>query len=107
MDDYEFTHDVTIPGGRVVFRFRNTGSVDQEAVLVALPTDLAPLRQQLASDERLAVETIAVLPARPPGRRGMFAVDLAAGRYELVCFVMDADGVDHSTKGMGLEFRVG
>jgi hypothetical protein len=70
MDDYEFTHDVTIPGGRVVFPFRNTGSVDQEVVLVALSTDPAPLRQQLASDERLAVETIAVLPARPQGGAG-------------------------------------
>jgi hypothetical protein len=46
------------------------------------------------------------MPARPPGSTTSVAVDLAPGRYGLVCFLPDPDGQQHAQKGMSSEFRI-
>ena len=107
MREYAFEHLPTAPSGRVVVQVENAGSLPHQMVLVKLPEDLPPLAEQLRSETRQAVETLANLLDRPAGSRDTLAVDLDAGRYGLVCFLRDPDGVQHHAKGMSSEFRVG
>ncbi len=95
-----------IPAGRTVFRVRNPSALAHDLSLVALPEDLPPIIEQLRSDDRQTVITLARLPSRPPGSADAFAVDLPAGRYALVCFEKDAGGEVHALKGQAVELRV-
>jgi hypothetical protein len=106
MAEYSFRHPAEVPPGRTVFRVHNAGSLPHSLVLVELPEDFPPLAEQLTSDVRRAVPTLARVPERPPGSRDTFAVDLAPGRYGLICLVTDPDGVTHGQKGMNSELRV-
>lgn len=107
MTDNRFVYDgETLPRGRVVFRLVNEGRSDHEVVLLPLPEEFPPIEEQLRSDERRALETVAGPPAVDPGDNQTFAVDLTPGRYAMVCFVLDEDGVPHSLKGMASEFGV-
>lgn len=104
----EYTFSLVPPrrAGRVVFRVRNTGQEVHELVLVALPEDLPPLGQQLRSEARRSVRTIATLPPRRPGENGAFAANLGPGRYGVVCFLETSDGELHARKGMHAEFVI-
>jgi len=106
MRDYAYEHLPTAPSGRVVVKVDNAGTIPHQMVLVKLPDDLPPLAEQLRSENRQAVETLANLAERPAGGRDTIAVDLDAGRYGLICFLRDPDGVQHHAKGMSSEFRV-
>lgn len=107
LDEYAIDHDATaLDAGRVVFEARNEGEEAHELVVVPLEEDMPPLEQQLRGDERRSVGTLALLPALDPGEAGMFAVDLEAGRYGLLCFVEGPEGVPHALRGMHTEFRV-
>lgn len=106
MAEFRFDYDVTPPAGRVVFRARNLGRANHELLLLSLPADLPPVREQLQSSERRPVNTVGRIPPRVPGATGTFAVDLVPGRYAMVCFVVDPDGEQHAVKGMTAEFRV-
>jgi hypothetical protein len=104
----EFRFDLappTVPG-RHVFQAENRGTIDHSLTLIALPDDFPPLDEQLRGDTRRGATTLASLRRRPPGAKGIFAVDLLPGRYGLVCFVPDEAGVSHAVKGMNAEFRV-
>lgn len=106
MREYRFDHPPQAPRGRVVFRVRNSGALTHELILVQLAEDVPPIQEQIRSDARRAVDTIATLRNRPPGSNGTFAADLQPGRYAFICFIRDADGVSHAIKGMASEFRV-
>lgn len=106
MEEFAFEHRQEVPAGRVVIEAANTGQLEHELQLIPLPEDLPPIPEQLRSEERRAVPTTAILDSREPGGTGVLAVDLAPGRYGLVCFVLDGDGVAHALKGMSSEFRV-
>ena len=106
MDEYRFSLDPPGRRGRTVFRARNAGRLDHEMVLVVLPEGFPPIDEQLRSDNRRAVDTVASVPSRRPGRSGAFAVDLSPGRYALLCFVADDDGEQHVRKGMSVEFTI-
>ena len=100
MADYSFQHPPEVAPGRIVFRISNAGARVHSLVLVELPEDLPPIGEQLRSDTRQPVANLARLPERPGGSRDTFAVDLVPGRYGMVCFVTDPDGVSHALKGM-------
>jgi hypothetical protein len=106
MSEYAFQHPPDVAPGRVVFRISNAGALPHSMVLVELPDDLPPIVEQLRFGAPQPVANLARLPERPPGSRDTFAVDLRPGRYGMVCFVTDPDGVTHALKGMGSEFRV-
>jgi hypothetical protein len=106
MREFTFEYDVRPTAGRVVFRARNLGRANHELLLVRLPEDHPPIREQLQSDKRRAVRSVGRVPSRAPGATGTFAVDLKPGRYAIVCFIADADGEQHAAKGMAAEFRV-
>lgn len=104
--DYVLDHQGEIPAGRAVLRIRNRSRLSHDLSLVALPEDVPPINEQLRSPGRRAVTTLARLPSRPPGSTDAFAVDLAPGRYALLCFEQDGTGGTHALKGMAVEFRV-
>ena len=106
MSDYRFEHASEAPAGRVVVRVANAGAQPHSLVLVELDEDIPPLDEQLRSEARRGVPTLAQIPERPPGSTDVFAVDLVPGRYGFICFVKDADGVPHYLKGMSSELRV-
>ncbi|HVE47470.1 MAG TPA: hypothetical protein VNA57_12090 [Acidimicrobiales bacterium] len=108
MRDFAFDYKGVIPGGRVVFRARNTGSEQHQLELVPLGEDYPPLDEQLRGGTRRIVLAVAGLPRRGPGKSGAFAADLVPGsRYGFVCFVEGEDGEVHALKGMSSEFRAG
>lgn len=106
MRECGFAFDPVIHPGRVVFRVHNTGRLQHELVMVPLPKDFHFHPDQSAST-RTGLSTLAILARRQPGQDGTFAADLTPGRYGFVCFVTDADGVQHYFKGMTSEFTVG
>ena len=106
MREYRFDFEPDVPSGRVVFDVANAGAADHALTLIRLPEDYPPIDAQLHSDERRPAATLARVPATAPGGGSHFAVDLVPGRYAMVCFVTDADGVIHGLKGMNAEFRV-
>ncbi len=106
MAEYRFDLASAVPRGRVVFDVANIGAIDHALTLIELPEDVPPLDVQLHSTERRGAATLARVPSRPPGGGSRFAVDLPPGRYGLVCFLADPDGVIHALKGMNAEFRV-
>ncbi|MDP9403181.1 MAG: hypothetical protein M3P85_07555 [Actinomycetota bacterium] len=109
LDEYRFGISRSVPAGRVIFRFRNTGREIHRPALFALPDDLPPLDEQLRGSQRRAITPFAGMSNRAPGATGTFAVDLAEGRrYGFVCFARGPDNRSpHSLKGMSSEFRIG
>lgn len=106
MREYGFNLGSTIPTGRVVFEVTNTGRLEHEVVLLALPEGAPSVAEQLRTGKGLTLRTQAVLPRLAPGAGTTFAADLVPSRYALLCFVKDGDGQDHVRKGMTAEFRV-
>lgn len=106
MREYGFAYEPPRAGGRVVFEVHNRGTLPHDLAVMPLPPDLPPLDEQLRGTARRLVPILANVPARPPGSRTTFAVDLGPGRYGLVCFVLDPDGRQHAQKGMSSEFTV-
>lgn len=106
MREYAFEFTPPRRAGRIVFRARNAGRADHELKLLVLPEDVPQIGEQLRSSGRRLVPSVATMLVRPPGRTGSFAVELTPGRYALVCFAADPDGVQHAHKGMASEFRL-
>lgn len=96
-----------IPAGRVVFRAANRGQTNHQVLLVRIPKDVPDLTAQLRSPQRRQVEAIEYLPDLEPGSSSVFASDLFAGRYGLICFLTAPDGASHAVKGMSAELVVG
>ncbi len=107
MREYRFDHVAQAPSGRVTVRAHNAGSVTHELTLVRLPADYpATIDEQLHAPTRRSLDTVAILFNRRPGGDGVFAADLAPGRYGFICFLKDPDGVAHAFKGMSSVFTV-
>lgn len=105
MSEYRFDHAPLVGRGRVVIDVRNEGRRDHEVSLVPLPPDFPPIARQLRSETRRPLPAMANV-SRQPGERRVFAVDLRPGRYALLCFLREGDGVTHALKGMASELRV-
>jgi len=103
MQEYSFSHPKIVPNGRVVFRVRNAGRTFHRMILVPLPKDFPPILQQIQGEERRFIDPRAGIPDLQPGQEDAFAVDLARGRYGLICLAQDPDGQTHARKGMASE----
>lgn len=106
LDEYAFDVPETVPPGRTVFQVTNHGDEAHELVLLRLPDEAGQLGELLGSSTPRALPPTYVVPAREPGQSGEFVVELEPGRYGLVCFLEDADGVRHDQHGMFAEFEV-
>ena len=90
---------VSAPAGPVTFTLTNDGSIDHE--MVVLKTD-TPVDQLQVTDGKVSEDTsqgeVAELGA---GKSKSVTLDLAAGKYVLVCNIKD-----HYTMGMRAPFTV-
>lgn len=99
---FDFGH---FQAGRVVVRVQNAGKLPHELVIASVPKDSPPFEQQ--AQGQIGFAPLFLMPKRPPGGAGMFAIDLAPGRYAMICLIQDSDGIGHHKKGMVSEFTVG
>lgn len=109
MREYAFDYDdgISIPAGRVILQLQNVDGIDHEMVLLAMTDDFPLSIEEVAqTPEQEAFPTIVALPAIEPDGRGVVALDLAPGRYAMICQLDDPDGENHFKKGMSSEFRV-
>ncbi len=106
MRRYRFAYTPPRVPGRVVFKISNGDTLVHDLVLLLIPKDVPPIDVQLRGTKRAFAPIIADLPPRSPDTTTSVAVDLAPGRYGLVCFVRDPDGQQHAQKGMAAEFRI-
>ena len=106
MTENHFAYSTSIGRGRTVFVALNKGHVMHRLELVPLPKDFPPIAVQLHGTVRRPVQVIASTPQTPPGQTGSFAVDLSPGRFALVSFLIDQDGISQAVKGMATEFVV-
>ncbi len=105
MSEFRFNVSGALRSGRTVITVRNVGQLQHEFILEELPADFPPFDQQIHSTQRRSLPTLA-LARRDPGGSRTFAVDLKPGRYAIVCFIHDPDGLTHALKGMDAELRV-
>lgn len=104
-DSYAFERRPLRPG-RVLVRAHNHGETEHDVALVELPDDVAGAQEWLDSGVG-GVQPVYTMAERSPGQEGVFAVDLAAGHYGMLCLVEDEDGTPHYRQGMLADFRVG
>lgn len=108
MREYAYGYEAAIPAGRVVLELHNADDVGHELVLLAMEEEFPLTIGEVArTPEQEAFPTVADLPTMEPGGRGVVALDLAPGRYAMICLLDDPDGENHFQKGMSSEFRVG
>lgn len=107
MAEYSIAAPSVVPAGRALFRVRNAGHIDHQLSVVALPDDFpVTFQAQFDSPNRIALPVLIQLPRQRPGQTDspngseVFAIDLAPGRYGLMCSLVDADQVGHERKGM-------
>lgn len=110
MHDHAFTfdeHGLSLWPGRVVFRAHNHGESDHEVILAELPDDVDSVEEWLDAGVRSFVPVYSTAD-RSSGEVAIFAVDLPAGHYGILCMVTD-EGQDtpHHRQGMVADFYVG
>lgn len=99
--------DPGLEPGRVTFRVTNHDDVDHDLALIQLPDDVRGVTEWRNRGESIGgVYPIYLMADRAPGETGVFAVDLPAGHYGMLCFVSDDDGTAHYKDGMVASFRV-
>lgn len=104
MREYRFEIRTELPQGRTVFRLSNAGALDHELTLVRIGADQeGSVKDLLVAGGVLSTVVIVKLE---PAANGIFAVDLAPGRYGLACLLKGTDAVQHLTKGMASEITV-
>lgn len=93
--------------GRVVLEVANRGKRNHRLLIIPLPKDFPPVLEQVRGGTRRFVEPLGTLPNTAPGRTRSIALDLAPGRYGLVC-PLNEPGTNeaYSKKGMAAEVRV-
>ena len=100
----------TIAAGKVTFNAKNVGPTDQHEMVV-LKTDLPLLGLPTGSDGKVDEEgagltSMGEISELATGTTGSVTLDLAAGRYLLICNIVEADGTAHYGKGMVTEITV-
>jgi len=100
----------SLAAGKVTFNAKNAGPTDEHEMVV-LKTDLPLLGLPTGADgkvdeEAAGLTSMGEVSELGVGATGSVTVDLAAGRYLLICNVVDADGDAHYGKGMVTEITV-
>lgn len=110
LKDFNFSWNATPTPGRHVVRVQNAGSMVHEAVVLHLASG------KNASDAlQWAEDPVGPPPfgeafgagALSPGQVEYAVMDLVAGDYAVVCFLPDATGAPHFTRGMVMDLHVG
>jgi hypothetical protein len=109
--DFSFALDHAPAAGPQTWRVENQGAQVHEAILAKLQPGATGQQFAAAFGPNATGPPpgsfVGGFSEQEPGMHGLFTVDLAAGRYVLLCFVTDpASGAPHFTLGMMREFTV-
>lgn len=99
LNEYNIVMDKTsIPAGDVRFEIENIGTAEHEFVVEPAGVHDEPLSLNGKESEAEEIQ---------PGAKATLEWTLdTAGDYQAACYTKDADGKDHSAKGMVLPFTV-
>ena len=102
--DFHIAAPAHVAAGNVVFRVKNAGPDDHEFIVVRLGDHSLPLRADgmTVNEESLQPSIVGSLEPGPPGTVRLLRLDLAPGRYALMC---NMEG--HYMGGMHQEFVAG
>jgi len=110
LSEYAFTFDETaIPDdGNFAFQASNIGGDEHEVAVVKVPEDLDIEAAVQSDEEPEGVVDIAFAGPLAPGTESgvVFESPLEPGRYAMVCFITDAEGIPHAANGMWSEFTI-
>jgi uncharacterized cupredoxin-like copper-binding protein len=98
----------SVPAGKVTFDVTNASSYFKHEMVV-LKTDLDPAALPADSTGKVDEESsVGEVPELDKGAAGSATLDLAAGKYVLICNIVESGGGHeaHYTKGMRLAFTV-
>ena len=112
--EYAFLMPDTIEGGWTTFEFANTGAEPHEFALAKLGAgktiaDVNALLADPASQEQPPPDWVQIragIPTLDAREEASLAQELEPGRYVLLCFLADPEGVSHIERGMVREFVV-
>src|SRR4051812_11439106 len=78
---------VRVSAGNVDLSVANLGPVNHEFILVRARTGALPMREDgvTVDEDALTKSTVATLEPGPPGETRKLQVELAPGRYEIIC----------------------
>jgi hypothetical protein len=106
-NDYSYTLPDMLAAGQVTLVMRNVGKVPHQAQLMKLNSGVtldqfAAALQQSGESAALALVSLEGGPGvlDPGPNPEQVTVDLQAGNYVVVCFLVDPDGAPHFAKGM-------
>lgn len=111
LGDYAFRLSRPLTAGHHVIRVSNSGKQPHEVIIAKLPPgtrigQLAAWVDGLMQGPPPAMPVGGMSPIGPGGT-STFTIDLAPGRYGLICFLPDAkDGKPHTAHGMMQELTV-
>lgn len=100
----------TLKAGSVTFNAKNVGPKEMHEMVV-FKTDLGLLNLPTGADGKVdeagaGLEVMGEIAELAVGASGSMTLDLAAGRYLLICNIVGADGTAHYGKGMTTEITV-
>lgn len=106
--DDELAVAESVPAGRVVLAFENTGEKPHRVVMIPMGADWPPIHQELANDIERPMRIRARIGFLDPGEMATIAVELADGqRYALLDPSEAPDGRQYMDVGVAGEFRAG
>lgn len=99
-----------VKAGQVTFNAKNI-STKEEHEMVVVKTDLGLFDLPKGSDgkvdeEGAGMEAIGEIAETAAGASGTVTLDLAPGKYLLICNIVNADGTAHYGSGMSTAFTV-
>ena len=112
--EYSYLVPETVHGGWTTLAFENTGEEPHEFALAKLAggktiADVEAYLSDPAAQQQPPpawVEIRAGIPTLDPGEEASLGQELEPGRYVLLCFLSDPEGVPHVARGMMREFVV-
>ena len=101
---------VEVKAGQVTFNAKNL-STKEEHEMVVVKTDLGLFDLPKGSDGKVDEEgagmtAVGEISETAAGASGTVTLDLAPGKYLLICNIVDADGTAHYGSGMSTAFIV-
>lgn len=101
---------VEVKAGQVTFNAKNM-STKEEHEMVVVKTDLGLFDLPKGSDGKVDEEgagmtAVGEISETAAGASGTVTLDLAPGKYLLICNIVDADGTAHYGSGMSTAFTV-
>ncbi len=98
----------SVPAGKVTFEVTNAGTQFQHEMVV-LKTDLDPAKLPADSTGKVdEANSVGEVPETDMGKAGSVTIDLAAGKYVLICNIVETSGghESHYNQGMRIVFTV-